>query len=174
EDDLHMLRSYSFVAIGGEGGTFEMHALVQLAMRQWLRVNGQLERLAGQYIRAPCFAFPVGEHENWSKCEALFPHAKSALVVQPKEDVALREWASLLYEAAWYAWRKGNVADAETMAIASMKVRRRVLGKRHEETLSSIEMVGLAYNLSGQWKEAEELEVQVMETSVRVLGKEHP
>jgi hypothetical protein len=26
----------------------------------------------------------------------------------------------------------------------------------------------------GRWKEAEELEVQVMETSLRVLGEEHP
>jgi len=40
--------------------------------------------------------------------------------------------------------------------------------------LSSIAMVGLAYNLRGRWKEAEELEVQVMETSARVLGEEHP
>ena len=35
-------------------------------------------------------------------------------------------------------------------------------------------MVGLAYNLRGRWKEAEELEVQVMETRKRVLGAEHP
>jgi hypothetical protein len=100
EDDLHMLRSYSFVAVGGEGANFEMHALAQLATRQWLRANGQLGGWAGQYIRALYFAFPVGEHDNWSKCEALFPYTESALVVQPKENVALREWASLLYKAA--------------------------------------------------------------------------
>lgn len=35
-------------------------------------------------------------------------------------------------------------------------------------------MVGLAYSLGGRWKEAEELEVQVMETTKRVLGGEHP
>ena len=32
-----------------------------------------------------------------------------------------------------------------------------------------IAMVGLAYSLGGQWKKAEELEVQVMETRKRVL-----
>jgi len=35
-------------------------------------------------------------------------------------------------------------------------------------------MAGLAAKLAGRWKEAEELEVQVMETSSRVLGDEHP
>ena len=39
---------------------------------------------------------------------------------------------------------------------------------------SSMAMVGSAYNLKGRWKEAEELEVQVMETIKRVLGEEHP
>jgi hypothetical protein len=29
-------------------------------------------------------------------------------------------------------------------------------------------------NCEGRWKEAEELEVQATETSLRVLGKEHP
>lgn len=127
-----------------------MHVLVQLAMRQWLGTNGQLEKRTRQYIRALHLAFPVGEHENWSRCEALFPHTKSALVQQPKGDIALCEWTSLLYKGAWYALRKGSVPDAEKMAVASMQVRSRVLGKKHKETLSSMGMVGLAYNLGGQ------------------------
>jgi Tetratricopeptide repeat len=32
----------------------------------------------------------------------------------------------------------------------------------------------LTYRNQGRWKEAEELEVQVMETSLRVVGQEHP
>lgn len=34
--------------------------------------------------------------------------------------------------------------------------------------------VRLAYNIEEQWKEAEELELQVMEMRKRVLGPEHP
>src|SRR3954469_21910830 len=33
---------------------------------------------------------------------------------------------------------------------------------------------GRSYRNQGRWKEAEELEVKVMETSLRVLGEEHP
>ena len=34
-------------------------------------------------------------------------------------------------------------------------------------------LVGLATMLAGRWKEAEELEVQVMETRKRILGEEY-
>jgi hypothetical protein len=35
-------------------------------------------------------------------------------------------------------------------------------------------MVGLVYKLGGRWKEAEDLQVQVMETRKRVLGAKYP
>lgn len=35
-------------------------------------------------------------------------------------------------------------------------------------------MVSLARTIAGQWSEAEELQVQVMKTSKKVLGAEHP
>ncbi len=48
------------------------------------------------------------------------------------------------------------------------------LGLEHPDTLTS--MANLASTIwdQGRWKEAEELEVQVMETRKRVLGLEHP
>ena len=55
-----------------------------------------------------------------------------------------------------------------------MQIRRRVLDAEHPDTLESMKCLAAAYRNQGQWKEAEELEVQVMETSKRVLGEEHP
>jgi hypothetical protein len=116
--------------------------------------------------------FPTGEYENWNKCKTLFPHAKSAVLQRPVKRDSLREWASLLYNVAWYAWRKGNVDEAEKISTIAMKTRRKLFGQEHIETLGSIAMVGLAYSLGGRWKVAEELGVQVMET--QMLGTEHP
>jgi hypothetical protein len=55
-----------------------------------------------------------------------------------------------------------------------MEKMNRVLGVVHPHTLTS--MANLASTLwhQGRWKEAEDLEVQVMETRKRVLGAEHP
>jgi hypothetical protein len=49
-----------------------------------------------------------------------------------------------------------------------------VLGNEHPSTLTSIANLALTCENQGRWKEAEELEVQVMETFKRVLGAEHP
>ena len=50
----------------------------------------------------------------------------------------------------------------------------RVLGAEHPDTLTSIANLALTYSSQGQWKEAEGLFVQVVETRKRVLGEEHP
>ena len=173
EDDVQTLRDYSFLSVGTDR-TFEMHALVQLATRKWLEANRKLEQWKQCYIKNLSAEFPTGEHENWTYCQALFPHAKSAVIQRPKAEGSLREWASLLYHAAWYAWRKGSITEAVDLSEMAMKVRKNILGQEHEETLGSMGMVGLAYNLGGRWKEAEELNVQVMEIRKRVLGEEHP
>jgi hypothetical protein len=174
EEDILTLRNYSFIALTTDATTFGMHGLVQLATRKWLEGQGQLETWKQQYINNLCTEFPTGEHENWAQCQALFPHAKSSLLQPPKAVESLRQWALLLYKAAWYAWQKGNLSDAEKLSMRSMMVRTKLLGKEHEDTLNSMAMVGLATNLAGRWKEAEGLEVQVMETRKRVLGEEHP
>ncbi|OAL56170.1 TPR-like protein [Pyrenochaeta sp. DS3sAY3a] len=174
EEDILMLRNYSFIKTTAETTTFEMHRLVQLATRKWLEEHGQLETWKQQSISSLCSVFPTGEHENWTECQALFPHAKSALSQPPQSQESRQQWAFLLYNAAWYAWQKGNISDADQFSLKSREARRKILGPEHVDTLSSIAMSGIAASLAGRWKEAEELEVQVMETSVRVLGEEHP
>ena len=173
EDDVQILRNYSFISVGTDR-TFEMHALVQLATRKWLEANEKLEQWKNCYIKNLAAEFPNGEHENWTYCQTLFPHAKSTISQRPKAEGALREWASLLHNAAWYAREKGSITEAVEMSELAMKVRKNILGQEHEEALDSMGMVGLAYLSGGRLKEAEELQMREVEISKRVLGEEHP
>jgi tetratricopeptide (TPR) repeat protein len=100
-------------------------------------------------------------------------HAKYAAGQQPEGGPSLAQWGTLLYHAAWYAWSLGNTADAEKLAVKSMKARRKVLGQEHKDTLCSLAMAGLAHKIGDRWDAAKELEVQVMERSLRMLGEEH-
>ncbi|KAF4631476.1 hypothetical protein G7Y89_g6649 [Cudoniella acicularis] len=174
EDDVLALRHYSFISINADGITFEMHGLVQLATRKWLQDHGQQETWKQRFIKNLNVELPTGDYENWVKCQALFPHAQSAVAHQPEEQGSLTDWASILYKAAWYAMRMGNGPEAEKMSVQAMKVRKKILGREHNDTLGSMVMVGLAYKLRGRWDAAEELEVQVMETSKKKLGADHP
>jgi hypothetical protein len=174
EDDVVVLRNFCFISTNADGTMFEMHALVQLATRKWLEGKRKLECWKQQFVSKLRAAFPTGEYENWAACQALYAHAKAAIGQQPKDESSIAEWATVLYHAAWFAERTGNIADAEMLATQAMKARKKVLGQEHEDTLWSVAMVGLAYKLEGRWDDAEKLEVQVMETSKTKLGADHP
>jgi hypothetical protein len=174
EDDIMALRNFYFISVNTEGTSFEMHALVQLATRKWLESNGKLERWKQVFVSNLCAAFPTGEYKNWAACQALFAHAKSALEQRPEDESSITEWATLLYRAAWYAEMMGNIVDATTLAIQSMKVRKTVLGREHQDTIWSVAMVADAFSLGGRWDEAEKLRRQVVEASKTKLGADHP
>ena len=103
EDDITILRQYSFISVGGDITLFTMHRLVQLTVRTWLNTHGQLEQWKNSFINTLCYAFPTGEFENWERCRSLFPHVKSAVSQRPQSQDSLRIWATLLYRGAWYA-----------------------------------------------------------------------
>ena len=55
-----------------------------------------------------------------------------------------------------------------------MKISKRVLSEEYPFTLSSMVNLAVIYRNQGRWKEAEELQVQVIKISKRMLGEEHP
>ena len=174
EDDILTLRHYSFISANANDTTFEMHRLVQLATREWLQVHGQQERWKQLFIKNLNAAFPIEEYDNWVKCQMLFPHVQSAATHQPEEQDALIVWASILCKAALYVLEIGNWLDAEKMSIQAMKVRQKILGHEHNDTLNIMEILSKAYGLRGRWDAAEQLQVQVVETRKKKLGVDHP
>jgi tetratricopeptide (TPR) repeat protein len=174
EDDVLTLRDYSFITVTKEVNTFEMHNLVQLATRTWLGNQGQLNRWRERFISNLCAVMPTGEHKNWQKCQVLFPHARAALAQRPQGKDSLKEWALLLYNAAWYTWAQGKAGEAEQMSTVSMEVRQEVFGEQNAETLSSMHMIGLVRGLGGKYKGAEAMNRQTLALKETVLGREHP
>ncbi|KAJ6060198.1 hypothetical protein N7499_012234 [Penicillium canescens] len=55
----------------------------------------------------------------------------------------------------------------------SRKERMEIGGAEDGEALDSTAMLAYVYSLEGRWKEAEKLEVQVMETRRMKLGADH-
>ncbi|PYH92485.1 TPR-like protein [Aspergillus ellipticus CBS 707.79] len=173
EEDLIILRNYLMISSSADGTSFEMHRLVQLAMRKWLEACGMFEKWKQRFIKILCREFPEGNFENWALCEPLFSHVQSAAMQRPEGEQSLQEWAGLLYQAAWYAASKENGAESEKMAILSMRTRQRLFGPNTLEAIDSVEIVGMAYDIRGKWKEAEDLHLQVLETRRQVLGPQH-
>ncbi len=175
EDDLVVLRNYSFVTTGQDPKMFEMHALVQLATRKWLAFHGLIEPPKTRFIHNLRHSMPCGGYEDWKEHQTLFPHVKAAASMsqRPESEVSIVEWAFLLWLGAWFSWRCGNLADMEQMAVKSKVELDRVLGPDHELTLKSTNMVALAHMQTDRWGPAEEMLVQLLEARRRVLGDEH-
>ncbi|KFA52616.1 hypothetical protein S40293_10166 [Stachybotrys chartarum IBT 40293] len=174
EDDVLVLRNYSFVTANEDGCTFEMHRLVQLATLEWLELHEQKEQWRHRFLTKLCKEMPTGEYKNWATCRTLFPHAQSAAAQTPKTRDSRREWATVLYRAAWYCVGIGNGTEAERLSVLAMKARKKLFEADDEEVLWSMAMVAWTYRNQGRWEEAEKLEVQVMETSQTKLGADHP
>jgi tetratricopeptide (TPR) repeat protein len=166
EDNVLILRDYSFITVTKEANTFEMHDLVQLATRTWLGNQSQLDRWRERFISNLCADMPTGQYENWQRCQVLFPHAKAALAQRPQDKNSLEEWARLLYKVAWYA--------SEHMSTVSMEVRQEMFGREHPDTLASMNHLAQVLQRQGKYEEAEAMNRQTLALSETVLGLEHP
>jgi hypothetical protein len=71
-------------------------------------------------------------------------------------------------------WANQDVLQHEDSRGVQEEIRNSLLGAEHPSTLISMANLASTYRNQGRWKEAEELEVQVMETREKVLGVEHP
>ncbi|KAM7215496.1 P-loop containing nucleoside triphosphate hydrolase protein [Rhypophila decipiens] len=174
EDDVAMLQDYCLVSTNEAGDVFEMHGLVQLSTRKWLEARGLQEKFKAQFVKRMAMSFPTGDYSNWVICRRLFVHVEKAMGCRPADGEMEEVWARLLYNGGWYALLQGQYEIAERMVDKARRTREKRLGREDEASLQSVLLYASVMKARGRWKEAESLDVQVMETSSRVLGEEHP
>lgn len=173
EDDVATLREYSFITATGNGDTFEMHSLVQLATRTWQEKEGQLDKWRNQFISNLCAKLPSSSSKEWEKCKSLFPHVRMALAQRPSDPIALQEWALLLYNAASHAYEYVRLSEVEQMFLASIEVRRNLLSEEHEYTLNTIVWLGMVKQTMGEHEKAEAITRHTLAVRQRVHRDEH-
>jgi tetratricopeptide (TPR) repeat protein len=127
-----------------------MHQLVQFSTKSWLELRGETEKWKGKFIATMDKEFPLGEYENWVKCQKLFPHAEKALEYRPADQDYLQRWASILFNTAWYADDKGNYGVAEKMNKQAADAYEKALGREHPSTLDSMSNLASTYRNQGR------------------------
>ena len=169
DQDLLTLRDYAFVTVVDDT-TFEMHDLVQLSTRTWLRAHGQYEKWNGQFVKNLCGKFPTEEHKNWPVSQQLYPHAKSSLLRPPKTDALILQWATTLHNAAQYLAYRGDLLEAEKVSLKVIETMKNVLKDDDEHILVIILLLSNIYRFQGRWKKAEKLVILVVEARKKALG----
>ncbi|KAF2190064.1 FabD/lysophospholipase-like protein [Zopfia rhizophila CBS 207.26] len=169
---LGTLSAYSFITEHRTDPLLDLHRLVHLATRNWLRMKGSRGEWAAKALERLEEVFPDSDHINRSVWRMYLPHAQYALEFELEEDVGNGK-TELLWKFGKCAHSDGRYKEAEKAFAQVMQIRKRVLGEEHLSTLTSMANLASTYRNQGRWKEAEELFVQVMETRKRVLGEEH-
>ena len=170
---VEILNKYALITKRPASSAAEVHRLVHLAVRNYLREQDLLDQWSRKAVVGLAENFPSTSHENRSKWRRLMPHAKYALAYslteQDDESIITLAWkyARALYE-------DGRYKEAEELFVAVTEARKTILGADHPDTLTSIANLASTLSNQGRWEEAEKLEVAVMETHKTKLGADHP
>jgi tetratricopeptide (TPR) repeat protein len=174
EDAIAPLISFALIRAQVGQRSFEMHSLVQLSMREWLKQNKQLEKWRKESVKIMAKAFPSGEYETWIDCQVLLPHSKEVMsYVSSNEGEALNR-AMVAGNTAWYLYLRGEYAAAEEISRDALDGREKVLGPEHPDTLTSVNNLGSVLERQGKYEEAEAMHRRALKGREKVLGLEHP
>ncbi|GKT52029.1 kinesin light chain [Colletotrichum spaethianum] len=170
---ISTLIAYAFILQRDAVDRFDIHRLVRLVMRNWLREQGKEEEQVTETIYWLCERFPWPNHRNRDVWMAYLPHTQAALQVRDwcTDDEAL--W-DLLSRAGESNNLLGRYGEAEQMYRQTLELRKKVLGPENPSTLASMNNLAEALRKQGKYDEAEQMHRQTLELSVKVLGPENP
>ena len=121
---LGTLQSYALVNAGTEVGTFNMHLLVQLAVRRRLESAGSITKWIGKVLETLSEQFPTGGYDVLPTCAALLPHALQALDHSRHADTlpvtAIAELQAKMGKYYHQQWLFPQALEATEQALATV------------------------------------------------------
>ncbi|KAF8248525.1 TPR-like protein [Wilcoxina mikolae CBS 423.85] len=170
KEAISKLINFSLLTPVEYGRAYEMHSLVHVSVEAFQSPH-EMHAAQESATKALAGILPNGEYNNHTVWRIYLPHASKLLGKVRTESI---DTAKIHHHLSWYLEVVGKFSDAECSAQTSVKVHTDLLGQEHPDTLDSMGRLASTYWSQGRWKEAEELEVQVRETRMRVLGPDHP
>jgi tetratricopeptide (TPR) repeat protein len=172
-DAIGTLAAYSFVSKRPLDPVSDIHRLVRLAARNWLRKEKKLSRLTGEAMARVAEMLADRGDENGFEWRMHLPHVNYVLGSDLVEENG-KDKTNMMWKYGMCLYDDGRYNEAEKLFEQVMETKKRVLGEEHPDTLLIMHNLALMFWIHGQWKEAEELEVQIMAIQQKMLGEEHP
>ncbi|KAG5663538.1 hypothetical protein KAF25_001474 [Fusarium avenaceum] len=169
---------------------YEMHKLVQEALRYGLSIQSLIETARGSV---------VGEDGGAAQAEALYSGralevvagllpAKPASSVRCEQylthAVRVGEWAevgkteietaNMLARVSLFLYERQRWTEKESVDSRVWSLRRRALTENHPDTLRSMADFGVTRQGQGRAAEAHDIAIKVLKLQQEILGEEHP
>lgn len=176
---LETLKAYSFIKmhqleeLNRYEKFYNMHRLVHLATRNWLRSQGELRAYRMKALEWVASAFPTGEPENTTTWRMYLPHARCILEASDLPIEGQQAQLDLLHKVACCLDMNGQHDEAYPLILRRLAETEKALGPEHPMTLQSIYQ--LASNLADQkrFSEAETMCHRAVGSLKETLGSEH-
>ncbi|KAK9386009.1 hypothetical protein V1515DRAFT_587668, partial [Lipomyces mesembrius] len=172
-DAIGTLEAYSFIYERQADLTYDVHRLVHLATRNWLRRENLLKEWAETVVNRLDDVFSNVDHQNRTIWRRYLTHARYALDSQLIDQDGKRR-IHLAWKVGKYLWSDGRWKEADTLLVQVMKFRKPVLGGEHLDTLRSMNNLAGLFDSQGKYEAAEPLYKETLRLRKNVLGEEHP
>lgn len=118
EDDLQFegrlapLEEFSLITFEGDGRSFQIHRLVQIAIRSWLEQHREIDRWKQYAAVLVDEASPNADYQSWKTWEILLPHSEVVLDYVAQDPNCQQLYANILEHTARYFKERGERYDA--------------------------------------------------------------
>ena len=167
------LDAYSFISRQYADGDLDIHLLVHLATRSWLRKEELLAHWTEKAITRLGVVFPNNDHRNRRIWRRYLTHARYALESN-LIDKDGNERTELAWKLGMCLYSDGRLNEAEVLITEVMETHKTILGEEHPDTLISMNDLADLLRSQGKYDEAEPIYRQTILLLEKALGKVHP
>lgn len=167
------LNAYSFIRKREDGPNFDIHPLVHLASRNWLRNEKKLQMWTNRAISRVTELLPDGGHENRTTWTSFLPHTKYLLISAIAMGSELQVVA-LAEKLDKCLYSNGEYIETYQVYERALELRTKASGLENRDTLRIRFGMAEALNNQGKYKQAELQHREILELRKELLGPTDP
>ncbi|KAI1826668.1 acyl transferase/acyl hydrolase/lysophospholipase [Xylaria intraflava] len=165
------LLGYAFLDIGDGDETYNMHSLVHLATRTWVKARGDETEAIAHAAAHLSDIFPT---DDWEKRELWRQYLPHALRFLGEDGYQFKEGQELGYWVGRCLGEDGQHRDAQAVLERVVAIQDVTFAKDHPDRLASQHVLAVAYRANGQVEKAVNILEHVVLVREAALAEDHP
>jgi len=174
---LRALEALFFIEDRENEQSYDLHPLIQLAVRNRLRENDQLEKYLQLALTEILYRFP--EHcerfEHFTSASSLLPHAQEILQEDGYKNFTTKNASCIVLASRVtnFLREQGSYESAVQCAKLATELSTQTFGSRHNQTLTTESDLSVCLRRAGKLGEAESIARDVWTKRESLLGANH-
>ncbi|CAG8252566.1 unnamed protein product [Penicillium olsonii] len=168
---IGVLSSYSFVRTRNESTRLDMHRLVHLATRNWLRSRGSFQEWQSYALHHVERLFPEIDHTHRALWRAAVPHALRIVNLTKDRKPSGTRFELLCKVGSCHIY-DGRPKEARRLYREALELVSADLGPDSDRALHALGMLAVTYDHGGSPQKAIKIWEQVLEKRIRINGSD--